>query len=75
MTFETDFEIIKNLTEIQACSGNESKIREYIREFVELYCDKIEIDILLCPRILSVKTIGISFTLKPKETARNFISI
>ena len=46
MTFETDFEIIKNLTEIQACSGNESKIREYIREIVEQYCDKIEIDIL-----------------------------
>ena len=46
MTFETDFEIIKNLTEIQACSGNESKIREYIRELVEPYCDKIETDIL-----------------------------
>jgi len=46
MTFETDFEIIKNLTEIQACSGNESKIREYIREVVEQYCDKIETDIL-----------------------------
>jgi len=46
MTFETDFEIIKNLTEIQACSGNESKIREYIRETVEQYCDKIETDIL-----------------------------
>ena len=28
MTFETDFEIIKNLTEIQACSGNESKIND-----------------------------------------------
>ncbi len=46
MTFETDFEIIKNLTEIQACSGNESKIREYIRELVEPYCDNIETDIL-----------------------------
>jgi len=46
MTFESDFQIIKNLTEIQACSGDESKIREYIREIVEKYCDKIEIDIL-----------------------------
>ena len=46
MTFETDFKIIRNLTEIQACSGDESKIREYIREIIEPYCDKIEVDIL-----------------------------
>ena len=46
MAFESDFQIIKNLTEIQACSGDEGKIREYIRGIVEPYCDKIEIDIL-----------------------------
>ena len=46
MTFESDFQIIKNLTETQACSGDEGKIREYIRGIVEPYCDKIEIDIL-----------------------------
>ena len=46
MTFESDFQIIKNLTETQGCSGDESKIREYIRKIVEPNCDKIEIDIL-----------------------------
>ncbi len=46
MTFENDFLIIKTLTETQGCSGNESKIREYIKETVEIYCDKIESDIL-----------------------------
>ncbi len=46
MAFESDFQIIKNLTETQACSGDESKIREYIRGIVEPYCDKIDIDIL-----------------------------
>ena len=46
MAFESDFQIIKNLTETQAWSGDESKIRDYIREIVEPYCDKIEIDIL-----------------------------
>jgi len=46
MTFEDDFEIIKNLTEIQACSGDEGKIRQYIKETVEPYCDSIETDIL-----------------------------
>ena len=46
MTFENDFQIIKNLTEIQSCSGNESRIRQYIKETVESYCDKIETDIL-----------------------------
>jgi endoglucanase len=46
MAFESDFQIIKNLTETQACSGDEGKIRDYIREIVEPYCDKIEIDIL-----------------------------
>ncbi|MFX1256820.1 MAG: M42 family metallopeptidase [Promethearchaeota archaeon] len=46
MTFEEDFKIIKNLTEIQSCSGNENKIRQYIQKTVEKFCDKIEIDIL-----------------------------
>lgn len=46
MTFEDDFQIIKNLTEIQSCSGNESKIREYIQKTVGSYCDKVETDIL-----------------------------
>jgi len=44
MSFENDFKIIKNLTEIQGCSGNENKIREYIRKIVEPYSDSIEID-------------------------------
>ena len=39
MTFETDFKIIKNLTEIQACSGNEGIVRQYIREIIKSYCD------------------------------------
>ena len=46
MTFEQDFEIIKNLTETQACSGNEGSIRDYIKKTVEPYCDQIETDIL-----------------------------
>ena len=46
MTFENDFKIIKNLTEIQSCSGNESRIRQYIKETIESYCDKIETDVL-----------------------------
>jgi endoglucanase len=46
MSFEQDFQIIKSLTETQACSGNESRIREFIRQTVEPYCDKIETDIL-----------------------------
>jgi len=46
MTFESDFQIIKNLTEIQSCSGNESRIRQYIRETVEAYCDQVKTDIL-----------------------------
>ncbi|MFX0188552.1 MAG: M42 family metallopeptidase [Candidatus Hodarchaeota archaeon] len=46
MTFENDFKIIKNLTEIQSCSGNESRIREYIKETIASYCDKIETDVL-----------------------------
>ncbi len=46
MTFENDFPIIKTLTEIQSCSGNENAIRQYIKQLVENYCDKIEIDIL-----------------------------
>jgi len=46
MTFESDFEIIKGLTEIQACSGDESKIRQYIKGLVEPHCDNIETDVL-----------------------------
>ncbi|MHA1148862.1 MAG: M42 family metallopeptidase [Promethearchaeota archaeon] len=46
MTFEEDFLLIKNLTEIQACSGNEQKIRDYIKEVIESYCDELEIDTL-----------------------------
>ena len=46
MTFKNDFKIIKNLTEIQSCSGNESRIRQYIKETIESYCDKIETDVL-----------------------------
>ena len=46
MNFEDDFKIIKNLTEIQSCSGNESRIREYIKKTVEGYCDDIETDVL-----------------------------
>lgn len=46
MSFKNNFAIIKNLTEIQSCSGNESKIREYIKQLVEPHCDKIETDVL-----------------------------
>ncbi|TFG07915.1 MAG: hypothetical protein EU539_03785 [Promethearchaeota archaeon] len=46
MSFEADFQIIKNLTEIQACSGNENKIRQYITNIVKDYCDNVETDIL-----------------------------
>ena len=46
MSFESDFQIIKNLTEIQSCSGDENEIRQYIKKLIEPYCDKIEIDIL-----------------------------
>lgn len=46
MSFEEDFKIIKNLTEIQACSGNEKNIRQYIQETIDEYCDKIETDFL-----------------------------
>ncbi len=44
MTFEEDFKIIKNLTEIQGCSGNEAKIRNYIKETITPYCTKVEVD-------------------------------
>lgn len=44
MNFEEDFKIIKNLTEIQGCSGNEGKIREYIKKIITPYCSKVEID-------------------------------
>lgn len=46
MSFETDFQIIKNLTEIQSCSGQETKIRQYIKGIIEPYCDNVEIDYL-----------------------------
>jgi len=46
MSFEQDFKIIKELTEIQACSGNENKIREYITRLVKSYCDEIKTDVL-----------------------------
>jgi putative aminopeptidase FrvX len=46
MSFNEDFKILKNLTEIQSCSGNENKIRKYIKETVKPYCDQIETDIL-----------------------------
>ncbi|MGQ4875915.1 MAG: M42 family metallopeptidase [Promethearchaeia archaeon] len=43
---EKDFNILKQLTEIQSCSGNEGKIRKYILQLVEKYCDKVEVDTL-----------------------------
>ncbi len=46
MSFEEDFKLIKQLTEIQGCSGNEKKIRDFIKNNVVKYCDKIEIDFL-----------------------------
>jgi len=46
MNFEEDFKLIKDLTEIQACTGNEDKIRNLISKIVEPYCDKIETDVL-----------------------------
>ena len=39
-----DFQLIKDLTEIQGCTGNEAKIRQYIFDQVKSYCDNIEID-------------------------------
>ncbi|MHA1764042.1 MAG: M42 family metallopeptidase [Promethearchaeota archaeon] len=44
MTFKEDFQLIKDLTEIQGCTGNEAKIRQYIFDQVKSYCDNIEID-------------------------------
>ena len=46
MTFEEDFKLIKDLTEIQSCTGNEGKVRDFINKTVENYCDKIETDVL-----------------------------
>lgn len=46
MNFNEDFELLKKLTEIQSCSGNEFSIREFIQQCVSKYCDKIETDIL-----------------------------
>jgi len=44
MIHEEDFQLIKHLTEIQGCVGNETRIREYILNHVKTYCDKTEID-------------------------------
>jgi putative aminopeptidase FrvX len=46
MSFENDFQIIKNLTEIQSCSGDEEKIRQYIQKTIEAHCERVETDIL-----------------------------
>jgi len=46
MTFDKDIEILKGLTETQACSGNEENIRQYIIELIKPFSDKIETDIL-----------------------------
>ncbi len=46
MSFEEDFKLLKKLTEIQSCSGNESEIRDFIREYIKEDCDKVEIDYL-----------------------------
>ncbi len=44
MSFEDDFQILKQLTETQACTGNEKQIREYIQRIVENFCDEIKTD-------------------------------
>ena len=46
MISNEDFIIIKHLTEIQSCSGDESKIRDYIKKTVESFCDNVDSDIL-----------------------------
>lgn len=46
MSFEEDFKLIKTLTEIQSCTGNEGEVRRFISELVEPYCDKMETDYL-----------------------------
>ena len=46
MSFEKDFNLLKKLTEIQSCSGNEKTIREFIEEKIKDKCDKIETDSL-----------------------------
>ncbi|MBY9007360.1 MAG: M42 family metallopeptidase [Candidatus Lokiarchaeota archaeon] len=46
MVLKEDFELIKELTEIQGCSGNEKTIREFIKSIVENHCDSIETDFL-----------------------------
>ncbi|MFX1273415.1 MAG: M42 family metallopeptidase [Promethearchaeota archaeon] len=46
MTFKQDFQLIKNLTETQSCSGNETSIRNFIEKRVAKHCDKIETDVL-----------------------------
>ncbi|TFF99287.1 MAG: M42 family peptidase, partial [Promethearchaeota archaeon] len=45
-TKEEDFELLKQLTEIQSCSGNESAIRSFIKDTVEDDCDRIDVDYL-----------------------------
>ncbi len=46
MSFEKDFNLLKKLTEIQSCSGNEKSIREFIEDNIKDKCDKIETDSL-----------------------------
>ena len=46
MGFKEDFHLIKKLTEIQSCSGNESAIRDFIKGYIQEDCDSIEIDAL-----------------------------
>jgi endoglucanase len=46
LSFKEDFELLKSLTEIQSCSGNEQVIRDFIRERIEDKCVELEIDYL-----------------------------
>ncbi|MBD3211188.1 MAG: M20/M25/M40 family metallo-hydrolase [Candidatus Lokiarchaeota archaeon] len=46
MTFKEDFKLLKELSELQSCSGNESDIREYIKDTIKDICDAIETDYL-----------------------------
>jgi len=39
-----NFELLKDLSEINGCSGHEEKIREYIKNKIKLYCDEIRTD-------------------------------
>jgi endoglucanase len=46
LTFEEDFKLLKELSELQSCSGNERTIREYIKDSIKEKCDVIETDYL-----------------------------